>query len=83
MSATATVTHEKPGLPPDTTFEGIFELVYKKGNVLSRINFKAKDKDTAIEKGHKYCEKKQLRFIHVNTWLFDLDEMTEHSDEAR
>jgi len=77
MPATSMVVPE-PGNPPDTTFDGIFELVYKKGNILSYIHFRSKDKEEAMEKGRKYCEKKQLRYVYVNPWLFNLDEMAEH-----
>jgi hypothetical protein len=53
----------------------IFELVYKKGNLLHTVHFRAPDKETAIEKAKALCEKRQLRYIYVNPWLHDIDKM--------
>jgi hypothetical protein len=76
-------TENKPTPLMPESFDLIYALVYKKGNVLSTLHFRAKNKEVAIEKGKRYCEKKQLRYVYVNTWLHDIDQLTEHSDEAR
>lgn len=59
----------------------IFELVFKKGNVLQTLHFKCSSKETAIEKAKLYCEKRQLRYVYVNPWLHDIDKMIEFEAE--
>jgi hypothetical protein len=53
----------------------IFELLFKKGNVLGRMYFTAPNLKTAVEKGKQYCEVRQLKFIFVTQWLHDIDAM--------
>jgi len=53
----------------------IFQLIFKKGNVLNSLYFTSSDLKTAVAKGKEYCEKRQLKFIFVSQWLFDIDEM--------
>ena len=59
----------------------IFELVYKKGNLLHTMHFKAPSKEVAIEKAKQLCEKRQLRYVYVNPWLHDIDKMIEFEAE--
>jgi hypothetical protein len=53
----------------------IFQLIFKKGNMLHTMHFKCPDLNNAVAKGRKYCEKKSLRFINVCEWLKDIDQM--------
>lgn len=57
------------------TGNAIFKLLYKKGRVLNDIHFVAKNKEDAIKRGHTYCTRRKLHFVHVIEWLHDIDEM--------
>lgn len=53
----------------------IYQLIYKKGNLLHHMFFKEVDLNVATEKAKTYCTKKSLRFINVSEWLKDIDQM--------
>lgn len=61
----------------------IFELIYKKGYVMSTLHFTGPtDLKTAIQKGKEYCAKRGLHFINVYDWLKDIDAMLGESDAS-
>jgi hypothetical protein len=55
--------------------ESIFKLIYKKGNILHDLCFRANDQNSAHALATTYCNKKALRLINVSEWLKDLQEM--------
>ena len=60
----------------------IYELSFKKG-LMTRTHFQATDKQDAIEKGKKFCEKYHATFCGVDDFLVDLDEFGKKLDERR
>ena len=71
------------GTPKTTSPNGlrIYELLYKKGYVMTRMQFGGLfDLKTAIEKGKKFCTQKGLRFINVYEWLKDIDQLMEEKE---
>lgn len=79
MSTTSTASDKVAPVPVkmEAASADIFELVYKKGNLLHSMHFRAPDKEVAMEKAKLLCEKRQLRYVYVNPWLHDIDKMIE------
>jgi len=61
--------------------EKLFELRYKKGGMIQKVHFRAKDLESAISLGKKFTETNSLQFIFVDPWEYDLNELLERKEE--
>lgn len=53
----------------------IFILHYRKGGTNQSLQFSWPDKQGAIEKAQEYCKKRDLRFLRVDDWLYDIQKL--------
>ena len=63
------------------TDEPLFELTFKHGYMKEDIFFQAKNMETAIKLGEKYCRTKRLRFITVTPMIQDINALIEKAEE--
>lgn len=59
--------------PESKGLENLYKLRYKKGGIPTEFIFAAVDKRTAFEKGQLFCQTRDVRFMNVERFSYDID----------